>query len=434
MSDETEAGGERELLSVTEQLDRVESNDRILAIDDDQAVLDFYREIFQPEREEPLPIWNVLNTDENGEDTPTEPPRYDLTTAESGEVGLEYAQWALTEQKPFSVALIDMRMPGGMNGLETAQKLRELDPRIMVVIITAYSDHRLEEIQQRLLYDVLFLNKPISSDEALQTVRMLNQNWKAREKSKVLEMQMVSNARMASLGSMAVRIAHEINQPLSYINGMLQIQKMELEGERALDPAGAVEEIELALEQTVRIKEIIDSLRVFAHPDKRHRDQLSLAEAIKHVERIYQKQLEASQIKFTVQLAEDLPSLHANASQLQRILINLTSNAIDALQEAAASKKPGWQAEIDLQARYLADKHAVEVIFSDNGCGIPESIEDRMFDPFVTTKEPGKGTGLGLSEIHGMLRDHGATIEYQTVMQGGGARFIILFPLESEAD
>ena len=120
------------------------------------------------------------------------------------------------------------------------------------------------EIQRTLLHDVLFLNKPISSDEAMQTARMLNQSWKERERNKILKMQMVSHAKMAALGNMAVRIGHEINQPLSYINCMLQLQKMELKSGAEIDLQQYADEVGLALEQTVRIKEIIDSLRVFA--------------------------------------------------------------------------------------------------------------------------------------------------------------------------
>jgi two-component system NtrC family sensor kinase len=420
------------LLSVTEQLDRVEQNNRILAIDDDATVLEFYQEIFQPSVPRNRAVWDTF-LEVLGEQPESGPlQQYQLESALSGEQGVELAQRALSAQHPYTVAFVDMRMPGGMDGLETAQQLRALDSRIMVVIITAYSDHQLDEIQQKLQHNVLFLNKPISVDEMMQTVRMLNQSWKEREKNKILELQMVSHAKMASLGNMAVRIGHEINQPLSYINGMLQLQKMELESGQVLDPQQCVSEVDLALEQTVRIKEIIDSLRVFAHPDKSRREALSLATAIDHVRRIFRGRFEAQRILFTARLEEPLPRLHANASQLQRILTNLTNNAIDALLERREKEEGGWEAEITLEACHKVGENVVELLFSDNGGGIPDAIQGRIFDPFVTTKEPGRGTGLGLSEIHGMLREHGATIEYRPVPEHQGARFVILFPIDLE--
>ncbi len=422
------------LLSVTEQLDQVEQNQRILAIDDDVAVLEYYREVFEPTVVKNQAIWDSF-IEAVGEDNVKEPQQqYQLETALSGEKGVELARQAVAEHAPFTVAFVDMRMPGGMDGLETAQQLREIDPRIMLVIITAYSDHQLDEIQRRLLRDVLFLNKPISADEATQTVRMLNQNWKDREKNKIMELQMVSHAKMASLGNMAVRIGHEINQPLSYINGMLQLQKMELESGSALDLQQCASEVDLALEQTVRIKEIIDSLRVFAHPDKTQRSVLSLAEAIEHVHRIFRGRFEAHRIRFTSNIEHSLPKLYANASQLQRIFTNLTSNAIDAVLERRQQEGRSWEAMITVEAHYNAAQCKVEISFSDNGGGIPQGIRDRIFDPFVTTKEPGKGTGLGLSEIHGMLREHGASIEYQPAPESEGARFVILFPIYVEVD
>ena len=422
------------LLSVTEQLDQVEQNQRILAIDDDVAVLEYYREVFEPTVVKNQAIWDSF-IEAVGEDNVKEPQQqYQLETASSGEQGVELARQAVAEHAPFTVAFVDMRMPGGMDGLETAQQLREIDPRIMLVIITAYSDHQLDEIQRRLLRDVLFLNKPISADEATQTVRMLNQNWKDREKNKIMELQMVSHAKMASLGNMAVRIGHEINQPLSYINGMLQLQKMELESGSALDLQQCASEVDLALEQTVRIKEIIDSLRVFAHPDKTQRSVLSLAEAIEHVHRIFRGRFEAHRIRFTSNIEHSLPKLYANASQLQRIFTNLTSNAIDAVLERRQQEGRSWEAMITVEAHYNAAQCKVEISFSDNGGGIPQGIRDRVFDPFVTTKEPGKGTGLGLSEIHGMLREHGASIEYQPAPESEGARFVILFPIYVEVD
>ena len=170
------------------------------------------------------------------------------------------------------------------------------------------------------------------------------------------------------------------------------------------------------------------------HPDKQQRTEVSLREAVEHVVRIFRGRLEGQRITFEVQLEADLPLLHVNASQLQRILTNFTSNAIDALLEKRKQMDAAWQAKILFSARYLPQQQRIEMSFSDNGPGISESLQDRMFDPFVTTKEPGKGTGLGLSEVHGMLKEHSAEVQYQPLPDEEGARFVILFPKNQEAD
>ena len=423
------------MLSVTQQMDAIEQNNRCLAIDDEQGVLDYYSEVFRPTTSGSEVIWQSLLevVGDEPEQELDQTPQFSISVALSGEAGVQLAEQALADHLPLTVALIDMRMPGGLDGLETAQQLRLLDPRIMLVIVTAYSDYKLEEIQSRLLNNVLYLNKPLTSDEVLQTVRMLNQSWKEREKTKILKMQMVSHAKMAGLGTMAVRIGHEINQPLSYINGIFQLLKMELQRGGEVDLTQLAEEVDLALEQTVRIKEIITSLRVFAHPDRSKRYAVDLADAVEHVQRLFTGQLKKGGVSFDLDIPEKLPPVHFNPSQFQRILTNLISNALDALEEQRRGEK-GEQAapRIHLAASQLPEGK-VEMIFEDNGPGVAEELIDRMFDPFVTTKEPGKGTGLGLSEIHGMLNEHGATIAYHPCSGHSGVCFVIHFSTDEES-
>ncbi len=423
-------------LSFTHQLEAIEENYRCIAIDDDHSVLNYYNSIFLG-AESDNGLWDILAEvmEEGGgqallenRQEPSLP--FELTTVASGESGVEQVRIALDQGKPYSVALVDMRMPGGIDGLETARRLRGLDPRIMLVFVTAYSDHRIHQIQ--LERDVLYLNKPLSSDEVVQTVRMLNGSWKEREKGKLMELQLVSQAKMASLGNMAIRIGHEINQPLSYIGGLLQLQRVALEEGEEIDPKVWIDELELALVQTRRIKEIIDSLRVFAHPDHKQRQSIQIDEALDHVRKLFRLELESKRVRLLIEIPQELPMISANASQLQRIFTNLTNNALDALEQVRSQRGAGWEPTLRILAQPL--KGGVELIFGDNGEGIPEPLIARIFDPFVTTKEPGQGTGLGLSEVHGMLREHGATISYSSDPELGGARFTIQFPKIAEVD
>lgn len=426
------------MLSITQQLDLIAENQNLLAVDDDPAILSYFREVFAPfahgSHEQISELMDLMGG--QGESHPGVLPEvaqeaFSLTTASGGMEAVELAREALERQQPYTVAFVDMRMPPGINGLETAQRLRELDPRIFIVIVTAYSDHEIEEIQGRLKRDVLFLNKPMSVDEILQTARTLNRGWQEREKNKVMSMQMVENEKMVALGNMAIRIAHEINQPLAYINGILQLQKMEIDDQGKLDLEKIQEEIELGLEQTVRIKDIIDSLRVFAHPG-RSKDRFSdLATAVKNAHCLCQGQLVRQHIKLSLSLQPDLPPVAMGPSQLQQILTNLFNNAIDALEEKQASATPSWKSLIMVTTRQEGDR--VELVFEDNGPGVPDAILSRVFEPFVTTKEPGKGTGLGLSEIHGLLVEYGGSIDYQPVSEEIGARFLIHIPIYRES-
>ncbi len=427
------------LISITSQLEAVEENGCFIAIDDDADVLKYYESMFQLEDRGSN---SVLTELEALLDRPLEDPGGDtsdldslsLNLASSGEEAIEFARQALSEHSPITVALVDMRMPGGMDGLQTARELRQIDPRVKIVFVTAYSDYAIDEIHKQLAYDVFYLNKPLGRDEVVQMVRTLNRGWKDREKSKLLEMQMRNQAKMASLGNMAVRIGHEINQPLAYIKGMLQLQKMEFESGAEVSVEELLKEIDLALMQTVRIKEIIDSLRIFAHPDRRNRGEIVLSEAVDHVRRICSAPMDTEHIRFEVSIPDGLPPLYGNSSMFQQILTNLLSNSVDALTEYEAAGKMSAPPTIRLAASHLQPLNRVELIFEDNGPGIPEELRGRIFDPFVTTKEPGSGTGLGLSEVNGILKEHGATIEYRPRQDLNGARFVIHFPTIDETE
>lgn len=168
-------------------------NNRILVIDDDNNVIDTYREILTPSRDEIDQI-----SDELGLSLELQtPPSFDfqLMSATQGEEGVELARMAVEMQQPFTVAFIDMRMPPGWDGLKTARELRKLDDKIHIVIVTAYTDRDIDEIQHGLDHDALLVYKPFTRDELFQMARTLCIGWNDR-KEKVEAFQEVE--RLAS--------------------------------------------------------------------------------------------------------------------------------------------------------------------------------------------------------------------------------------------
>ena len=146
----------------------------VLVIDDEQKILDLYQFIFEGEDENVLEQFLAVVGDKK-----VKPEReFAVTQAIQGELGIEEAQNALAQGRPYLVAFIDIRIPNGMNGIETAKALRQLDPRITIVIVTAYSDFTEEEIIQELEYGVLFMNKPFSHEETIEIARREIERWK----------------------------------------------------------------------------------------------------------------------------------------------------------------------------------------------------------------------------------------------------------------
>ena len=152
----------RDFLSVTQELDAIDRNNHFLIIDDDVDVLNYYRTIFERKDEGDSDLRLLREIAQESEEVVEKEKKkerrccFSPTVARSGEEGVRLSQQALAERIPYTVAFVDMRMPGGIDGLETCKQLREQDPRIMLVIVTAYSDRKIDDIHQEILRDLLF--------------------------------------------------------------------------------------------------------------------------------------------------------------------------------------------------------------------------------------------------------------------------------------
>ena len=154
-------------------------NNRVLVIDDDTQVLETYREILTPSMDEIDLLASEIGLPQL-DDASVEQFKFELMSATQGEEGVELARMGLEMERPFAVALIDMRMPPGWDGLRTAMELRKLDERILIVIVTAYTDRSVEEIQQVLSHDAMLVYKPFTGEEIFQMARTLCISWNNR--------------------------------------------------------------------------------------------------------------------------------------------------------------------------------------------------------------------------------------------------------------
>jgi PAS domain S-box-containing protein len=157
----------------------------ILVIDDEERMLELYRKVLGGRTRDShgdalQALEGVMGEAITVQKQNEEPvvKEFSVTVANQGKQGVELAQQAIEENRAFPVAFIDMQMPPGMDGLETAKALRALDKRIYIVIVTAYSNTSLEQINEALRYDVLYVHKPFDRQEILQMARILSQNWK----------------------------------------------------------------------------------------------------------------------------------------------------------------------------------------------------------------------------------------------------------------
>ena len=202
---------------------------------------------------------------------------------------------------------------------------------------------------------------------------------------------------------MATGLAHEINQPLTYINTFIQALQEDLEL-KDFDPELMKPRLSEALRQVSRIDGIVQHLGAFGRRGDMQMSPVSLEAVVDNSLRLLGELLKSRKIQLERRIESGLPTVMGNANLLEEVFINLFQNSIDAFRPDQAD------ANICVTISKMPDEGALQVQFSDNGVGIAPAHIDRIFEPFFTTKEEGQGTGLGLSIIYGIITDHRGSI------------------------
>jgi len=233
--------------------------------------------------------------------------------------------------------------------------------------------------------------------------------------------QLVQAGKLATLGELTTGVAHELNNPLNNI-GLFMGNALDLIGLGVTDREHIAGELQNAMRQVRKATEIISHLRTFGRVAPVSRELVSMNQVIGRALSLMQEQLRLREIEVELDVSAQPAVVMGSPIQLEQVLINLLTNARDALAES-----PRKIIRISCEVR----GEIVDLAFSDTGPGIPEGLERRIFDPFFTTKEVGRGTGLGLSITYGIIKEHGGTIAVAN-RPGEGATFLIRLPIASE--
>ncbi|MBL7202212.1 MAG: cache domain-containing protein [Anaerolineae bacterium] len=226
--------------------------------------------------------------------------------------------------------------------------------------------------------------------------------------------QLIQKEKLASVGQLAAGVAHEINNPLGTILLLADVLYKECPEE---DPKR--EDLRMITEQARRCKGIVFDLLSFARQNRVMAQETDLNRLIASAAAEESTKDAYKGIRIVQDLAPRLPIIQADPDQLRQLLVNLMSNAIDAMTPEGGS--------LTIRTR-IPDRQHVELIVSDTGTGIPDAVMPSLFTPFFTTKPPGKGTGLGLSIIYGIVKMHRGDIRVQST-EGEGTTFTVLLPV-----
>jgi C4-dicarboxylate-specific signal transduction histidine kinase len=232
--------------------------------------------------------------------------------------------------------------------------------------------------------------------------------------------QMIQSSKLATLGEMATSVAHELNQPLNVIRMAAGNSRRKMSKGTA-NPAYLNDKLERIEEQTARAAAIIDHMRMFGREAKEHPESIDPRKVVMEALDLMGEQLRLAGIDIVTELPERCSLILGHTIQLEQVILNLLTNARDAVAER--------ESEAKIILRVFEDDQGVHIIAEDTGEGIPEDVLPRIFEPFYTTKEMGKGTGLGLSVSYGIVRDMDGAIRAENIENG--ARFTITLPIAS---
>jgi C4-dicarboxylate-specific signal transduction histidine kinase len=294
---------------------------------------------------------------------------------------------------------------------EQTQRLDNSRRALLHILQDAHrSNLRLEASRKAMIH--------IMGDLRETTAEMQRREQELRAKQE----QLVQAGKLATLGELTTGVAHELNNPLNNI-GLFIGNVIDLCELGTPDKHRLVRDLGKALEQVRKATQIISHLRTFGRAAPVSREPVSIRRVIEQALSLMHEQLRLREIRVQLDLCPDDAVVIGNAIQLEQVVLNLLTNARDALAESDHKL-------IAISCR--AERGAIRIAVRDSGPGIPAGLESRVFDPFFTTKDVGKGTGLGLSITYGIVHDHGGTIAVDN-RPGRGATFLIRLPLAAPA-
>lgn len=236
-----------------------------------------------------------------------------------------------------------------------------------------------------------------------------------------LEAQLLQSARLLSLGQMAAGVAHELNQPLAAISATAEGVYLRLESGMSISRKRMMLMMEDILGLVDRMISAIENLRIFSRDSSHERGrEFDVNDAVRASVKMMSAQIKSHGIQLILNLDTNLPQILGHQHQIEQVILNLLSNARDALDETRHEEKHIFirthqsqdvQTKIDhLENNATAPKSYIQLEVTDNGVGIDEQNLPRLFEPFFTTKPVDKGTGIGLSIAFAMIQNHGGEI------------------------
>ncbi|WNG50116.1 response regulator [Archangium minus] len=415
---------------------------RILVVDDNPSIHQDFRKILA-RPDDDVEELDAMESMLFGEAPPRlGTSRFELDFALGGEEGVRRVKEAVREGRPYAMAFVDIRMPPGMDGVETTLHMWREEADLQVVLCSAHSDYSWDELSRKLGQSerLLILRKPFDNIEVRQMAHALCEKWEllrashqrmedleriVQERTRALaeaNTRLMHAQKLEALGRMSAGLAHEVNNPLSFILSNLRhavrgLEKLPCPPESMAARDDLREACRDAILGAERIERIVQDVRIFARVDEPPRDPVDVRAVAE-----LSISMASEALRSGVRLIKDfheVPRVLGSEHGLGQVFLNLIVNAAHALR---GREDPFIRLGV---LRRSDGRVAVEV--QDNGCGIPAENLSRLFEPFFTTKPVGTGTGLGLSICHGIVTRLGGDITVHSA-PGQGTTFRVVLP------
>jgi two-component system, sensor histidine kinase and response regulator len=419
----------------------------VLTIDDDKGILAAYESILSPRKknslEDALMQLEMLH-DETVSDVESDENLIDFTLnqATSGLEGVAKLQKLHDNGISVPVCIVDMRMPNGIDGLETSLRLKLIDPHVHIIIATAYSDRSEKEILSCLKSNIYYVRKPFNSEEiyqlvyslsisyeATKTINMLNSDLENRveeeiEKNRQKDSLLLHQAKLAAMGEMIGNIAHQWRQPLNVISMLFQkINRQYKHGTLSDDIVDSM--LVQAMDTISHMSQTIDDFRGYFEPNK-EKKEYSLTQVIQQSISLVESSFSLYNIDIKTAVKDEI-TLCGYPEDLKQVLMNLLNNSKDAIKGNEVV-----EGMVEFHVEKIDEKNAL-ILFQDNGGGIPSDYIEKIFEPYFTTKHKSQGTGIGLYMSKRIVEER---IEGSISVSNNelGACFKIIIPIINSAE
>ena len=321
-----------------------------------------------------------------------------------------------------------------------AKSLKDADKEIE---ITAFKLDRTEKVKRT---TAILLEETIQElDQKRKAIEETNAALqKSLEELKAAQQQLIQSEKMASLGELTAGIAHEIQNPLNFVNNFSEVSnelidemKEELEKGDIKEAEAIAADVKQNLEKInhhgQRAADIVKGMLQHSRSSTGQKELTDINALCDEYLRLAYHGLRAKDKSFNAKFETDfdpsLPKINVVPQDIGRVILNLINNAFYTVSEKAKSLMPNaesYEPTVVVSTKNLGDK--VEVKVKDNGNGISEKIKDKIFQPFFTTKPTGQGTGLGLSLSYDIVKAHGGEIKVESA-NGAGTEFTVVLPV-----